>query len=302
MKSKLIAYKAWQIADAHRKLVLCSLVATFFIFIVGIFYFLYHGGRIWSLIDPESPLRETYMYGVKSSIAWIFSSWEITAIMLVILAIFLLGYFTIPVITEGAIISIVAKITREESFRYRIGFYEGFQSFWRLTEYHILTAYFSPIVIIFLVITFMNATGIGFWSIWHIFAFIFIITSILSFLFTFSEFFIVLHRQNPIEAIMKSTKLVIFNLDKIFFIIVLIGWIIVRTFFNLLIFLLFPLIIIGIFYLLATYFSLSITIAILAVSGIFLLLFMLYLFSFLYILKTIIWQLLFQELLKDFYL
>jgi hypothetical protein len=299
LKAKHIIYKAWQITDSHRKLIWFAMSSIFVTFIIGMCYTVYHGSRIWSTLQPNSELREQYMDTLNTLFNFITSSPSITFISIGIAICFIGAYFLIPLITEGSVITMIRNILNKERLSCRKGFMGGFKAFWRLMEYHILTAYLSPLVILFLTFTVISTFGSNLSVLWYIFGFIFIITSLLTFLFTFSEFFIVLEDKNPIEAIMSSTKLVIFNLDKIALILILFAWVFMRIFINMILFLLFPLIIMGIFYFLGTYFSFHITFALISLVGSIAILFLLYLFTFLSVLKTIIWQLLFQELNKE---
>ena len=296
MRSRDIVRKAWQITQVHlKKLIWYGITPAFFTLVITTAYLVY---------QYEAFMNSVFLTGADSvdvlsifKMTWgIASSHPKLSVVFTVLAIiFFVCYIILPPIFNGTMISAIMRI---KQYKQIDGSFEvGVRHFFPMFEFALLSGAFSIRTL------FTESSFILRWwgeSIYFMFLpvllFIATIGIIVSFLFTYTEFFIVLEGKSLIKSLMESTILVVSNLRKTFLVFVLMMLIGVRILLNMLLVLIVPMI--AIF--LAGYFATTIySMAGLIIIGIFSVL-MLFLSSYLlglfHVFATAVWVITFSYL------
>lgn len=160
------------------------------------------------------------------------------AIVLVCFFIFLMYTFS-PVVCGGALIDLLTKKITEKPLRG--GFSKGLQTFFPLLEFTAITAPFGITSYFTEVSMVLRNFGTGTWLfIIPILTIIFVLGIFLTLLFIFSEQYIVLEKDNVINAMKRSAFLVLSNVKDTFFLGITMALITARIFVNILLILLIP--------------------------------------------------------------
>jgi hypothetical protein len=161
-------------------------------------------------------------------------------------------YLIVPPICEGAIVQLIARKKNGQDVKTRDGIKYGFMSFLPLFEYSWVARGIGYTSVLGLMSTTVRNLGM---DVFNTFLFIFItyeiITIVLTLLFTYSEFFIIIDDRKVFESISKSSQLVVTHLEETIMLSIMMLIISVRILVQLLFVLLIPLIIIGSIYLFA---------------------------------------------------
>ncbi|PIZ73362.1 hypothetical protein COY07_02095 [Candidatus Peregrinibacteria bacterium CG_4_10_14_0_2_um_filter_43_11] len=296
MRSRDIVRKAWQITQVHlKKLIWYGAVPSFFSVIVSSVYlaYQYNAFKHSQLFSSEVTsdvlpfLRQVWEF--VSTYPWLTVSFVIFAIL------FLIGYVITPPIFHG---TLIAAIMRIKDYRPIHGAVEiGVRRFFPMFEFGLLTGSFS-ITTLFTESSFV----VRWWGvnvmmvILPVFLFIAMVGLIVSFLFTYAQYFIVLEDRGLIDAIKESAVLVIANLRKTILVFVLMLLIGVRIILNVLLVLLIPMVIVILSSYFATIFSSTIGLVAISVFSLAILLVASYLLGLFHVFSTAVWVLTFDIL------
>jgi len=213
---RAIIREAWEFTQENKKMIMVyaflpALLGT----LAGILYLIYQYYAILS-----SPLVENWpqsfttvfvtnvLQVLRDSLSW---SWPliVAAIVVVIL------YLIIPSICEGAIVQLIARKRNKQDVRTRDGLKFGLLSFLPVFEYSWITRTFSIVSMISW--TSFVARNLG-WGAFDAFLplaiFFAIVGIILTLIFTYTEYFIIIDDRRVIESIAKSSVLVITHLEE----------------------------------------------------------------------------------------
>lgn len=243
MRSRDIVRKAWQITQVHiKKLIWYGMVPAFFSIIVSSVYlaYQYHAFKTSvALTGYESDVIGT----VRTLWSLIIGHPTSFIILIVTGIIILLGYIIIPPIFKGALINAIMRIKSYEPIDGSVEI--GVRRFFPIFEFGLLTGSFS-ITTLFTESSFvLRWWGENvFFVILPILLFVAMVGLIVSFLFTYAEYYIVLEDKKIIRSIMDSAILVISNLRKTFLILILIILISARIILNVLLVLLIPMMVV----------------------------------------------------------
>lgn len=138
---------------------------------------------------------------------------------IIVAVVILISYALLPTLAQGAMIQTIARSKKGYNISIGQGISLGMLAFLPLLEYHLLIKSFS-IVSLFTEAGFaLRNLGAGWMeTLLPVFIIATVVGFILMLLFTYSEFFIVLHKDNALSAMGRSAKLVILSWQHTFLI------------------------------------------------------------------------------------
>ena len=291
-----IVRKAWQITQVHlKKLIWYGFTPAFFSVIVSSVYltYQYNSFRHSILFEPEATSN---MIGTARSV-WNFASlhWGVSLTFIILGVFIFLGYTLTPPVFRGTLIHALMKIRKYESIDGSVEV--GIRNFFPMFEFALLTGSFS-ITTIFTESSFiLRWWGENiFFLVLPLLLFIAMAGLIISFLFTYSEYYIVLRGHNLIKSLMESAVLVIANLKKTILVFVLMLLIGVRIVLNVLLVLLIPMLVVGLTSYFATIFLSTFGMIFIGLAAFGILIISSYLLGLFHIFATAVWVLTFAAL------
>ena len=292
-----IVRKAWQITQVHlKKLVWYGFTPAFFGVIVSSCYLGYQYNAFKHSVLFGSELAPGEYVGLAKTVWSLASLHPAVSITLIVIGILiLLGYILTPPVFRGILIHALMKIRNYESIE---GSAEvGVRHFFPMFEFALLTGSFSVTTL------FTESSFILRWwgeSIFFvtlpILLFIAMAGLIISFLFTYSEYYIILKGHSLIKSIMESSVLVIANLKKTILVFVLMLLIGARIILNVLLVLLIPMLVVGLTSYFATVFLSAFGLVFIGLVGFGILIISSYLLGLFHIFATAVWVLTFAAL------
>ncbi len=214
-RRKVIA-EAWEFTQANKKMtVWYAFFPAMLTFLASIIYFVYQFYAFKS-----SPLFDNWSesftaVALKTVYELVRDNLTSTLPFIIIIAVIGFLYVFIPSFCEGAIIQLVARKKNGHSVRTREGLKYGMLSFLPLFEYSWLVRTFSLVSIL------GEASYVArnlpldwFQLLFPVFVLIIITGLIMTFLFTYTEYFIVIDGRQVFEAIVQSCKLVVNHLGE----------------------------------------------------------------------------------------
>jgi hypothetical protein len=251
MRSRDIVRKAWQITQAHlKKLIWYGVIPAFFSTVVSSIYMAYQYNA-FRTSPIFSGTTEHNAIGTAMTLWGIISSHPAISITLLVIAVFFaLGYVVIPPIFHGALISAIMRIKNYEPIDGSLEV--GVRHFFPMFEFGLLIGAFG-ITTLFTESSFiLRWWGENmFFIALPVLLFIVLVGFIISFLFTYSEYYIIFEDRQLLRSAMDSTILVISNLRKTFLIFVLVVLISARVILNVILILIIPMLVI----IMASFFS-----------------------------------------------
>lgn len=254
MNYKQVIGEAWEFTQNNRKMIIWyaffpALLTT----MAGILYLGYQ-----FLAFKSSPLFENWDQGfgyllVTTVLQVIGDNFESTIPFIIAGGVILMLYVTIPPLCEGAIIQLVARKKNGQEVRTRDGIKHGMLSFLPLFEYSWLVRTFSLVAI--LSEAAFVARNLGWDALKALTPVLIIFTIVgilLTLLFTYTEFFIVIDDRKVFASIVKSCRLVITHLEATILLSILMLIIGIRILLQIFFVLLIPGIIAGSIYLFAS--------------------------------------------------
>ncbi|KKP36660.1 hypothetical protein A2483_03215 [Candidatus Peregrinibacteria bacterium RIFOXYC2_FULL_33_13] len=247
MEHKKLIAESWKLTLENKKLILWyAFFPAILTTLIGIIYLTYQIIATWKSQLFSEQHNESILYKIFKTIFDLFQDNPGTGFVLIIISIvIILLYLFVPTLTQGALISLTARISNNQKVRLIDGVSYGFLSFLRLFEYHLLIKSFG----ILTVFTELAFIGRNFGWLWvKLLSIPMILFGIFSFvillMFTYAEYFIVIDEEGVFPAIGKSTKLVIKHWPETFLIGILMIIITIRVLVNALLVLLIPTLII----------------------------------------------------------
>ncbi|PIQ79413.1 hypothetical protein COV81_02305 [Candidatus Peregrinibacteria bacterium CG11_big_fil_rev_8_21_14_0_20_41_10] len=225
MNYRQIIKEAWDFSQREKKLVyfyafLPSLITT----ITGIIYVVYQSVALKRYFDHgHSVIADLIQLG------WNILSEhpEITIYAIVGGVIIAVLYLFYPAFNEGALIQLIARKYNGHKTSMLSGVTYGMKSFFPVLEFHGLLSFFSFSALLAYATLILRTLG---YDVFKIVGIIFIMAAllnfVLSFLFTYAQYFIVIDGENVFAAMGKSTDLVIDHWQStvlMFLILLLIG-------------------------------------------------------------------------------
>lgn len=234
MNSRHVIAKAWEFTKDNKPLMWWyAFVPSILTTLIGILYLLYQffAFKRSSLFDDA---EKSFVSDVISTIAGFFDKhmdWLVPAI--IVTAIILIFYALLPTLCQGGLIQIIAKKYKGEEVKNSDGISFGMLVFLPLLEYHLLIKSFSIISLFTEAAFLLRNLGTGAMKTFlPVFILATIIGLILTLIFTYSEFFIVLDKKPVLKSMGRSAKLVIIGWQHTLLIAILMIIISVRVVIN----------------------------------------------------------------------
>lgn len=228
------------------------------------------------------------------------NNFDLTVPVIISLAVLGVLYLLLPAFCEGAMIQLIARKRNDQPVRTLDGIRYGMLNFLPLFEYSWFARSFSWVSAFTWSALFLRNLG------WEALQFllpimiIFLIVSvIMTLIFTYTEFFIVIDGQRVIKSIGKSSTLVVTHLEHTLLLTVLMVIIGVRILVQLLFVLLIPAIMTGIVYFVAAGTLQVVALAIASVAGLVMLYIASYLSATIHVFAASVWTFTFLELTKE---
>lgn len=296
MNVRDIVRKAWQMTQVHlKKLIWYGFTPSFFGIIVSSTYIAYQYNAFKHSVLFESGMNTDVLGTAKTVWSMVSSHAGISVALVVLGIIILLGYILTPPIFRGTLIHALMKIRKYESIEGSVE--AGVRHFFPMFEFALLTGAFSITTL------FTESSFILRWWGENIFfvtlpilLFIAMAGLIISFLFTYTEYFIVLRGYGITKAIMESAILVIANLKKTILVFVLMMLIGVRIVLNVLLVLLIPMMVVVLTTYLATVFLSTIGLIFIGLAAFAILIVSSYLLGLFHVFAVAVWVLTFAAL------
>ena len=297
---KIIA-EAWVFTQNNKKITLWyaffpSLIVT----VSGMIYFVYQYYAFKS-----SPLFENWDQSftmILVSTVWqIISENLLTLPTLIVIAIVVaILYIIVPPLCQGSIIQLIARKRNGQDVRTRDGIKYGLINFLPLFEFSWIKRTFS-FVSIFTSVAFLwrNLGTEAVQAFLPIIIIISIVAIIMTLIFTYTEFFIVIDDRRVIESIGKSVSLVITHLEATILLSILMLIISIRILIQIFFVLFIPIIIAWLIYFLASAMLPAIALIIAGIVGLFMLYIAAYIGSTVHVFADSVWTFTFLELTAE---
>jgi len=223
MDYRKLIVDSWQYTQKNKKLIRwCGFFPAIFTTTVTVWYIAY---QFFAFKESYlfSSSNESFFSEVMLTI-WDFIttnvSWTLPIIICV--AVFFICYLLIPTLTKATAIQFIARQKNGQKLSIGDALKHAFFSFLRLFEYHLLIKTFGFFTIL-LEMSFVlrNLGPVMFKFLLPIFIIIMVIGFLLTLLFTYTDFFIVVDDKKIFESIKGSIKLVVLNWQHTFLITIL---------------------------------------------------------------------------------
>lgn len=213
MNSRHIIADAWHFTRENPRLMWWySFFPALLTTLVGILYLLYQffAFKRSPLFDDAEKSFLTEIIGTTLGFLNKHSNLWIPAIITVVILLIL--YLLLPTLTQGALIQSIAKKRHGEPIGLARGISLGLLAFLPLLEYHLLIKSFSIISLFTEAAFVLRNLGPGaLQTLLPVFIIATIVGLILTLLFTYSEFFIVLDKKPVLRSMGRSAKLVVLS-------------------------------------------------------------------------------------------
>ena len=298
MNRKQIIGEAWEFTQDNKKMIFWyAFVPSLISILAGIIYLLYQFYAFKSSAIFENWNR-SFTYVVITQVTDILKN-NIDSIvpLIVTVVIIALLYFFVPSICQGAIIQLIARKRNKIDVKTKDGIRYGLFSFLPMFEYATMVKTFSVISLLGNASFVLRNLGWDlFFMLLPIMILFLVAGLIMSVLFTYSEFFIVIDNKKVIEAITKSCILVVKHLEDTILISILMIIISVRIVLQILFVLLIPALLIALVYAFSLISLEGVGIVLGLIAGVILLYIASYLTATVHVFASTVWTLTFLEL------
>lgn len=303
MKYRAIIHDSWVLTQENKKLIWWfAFLPALLTSLVAMVYLAYQAVAFWT-----SPYFHEQSEGTSEIFTIIFGSTKsfmqdqptVAVVLIVIASIVALGWLMLPVFTQGALIQLVARIRIGHKVTVLEGISFGFTRFLQLFEYHLLVKTFSFISIFTEAAFVLRNLGPKSFAVFGwIFLLVLVVGLVLTLLFTYSEYYIVLDRKGVFKSILASSGLVVRQWHHTLFMLLLMVIISVRIIFNIIVALLVPILVIAPIFFFASITLATIGVIIGAIVGLIALYFASYFLGIFHVFATAVWTFTFLELTK----
>lgn len=302
IKARQTIGEAWEFTQNNKRLILSyALLPALLTTLVGIVYLGYQ--YVFLVNSPAFGGEEGFLLEfITTVLDFVRQNFQNTVPFIVAAGAIVVLFLLVPSLFEGAIIQLIARKRNGQETRIRDGLRYGIMSFLPIFEYSWLTRTFS----IFSLFTWATLIirGLG-WDAFQALSPILIILGIagvvMTLLFTYTEFFIVIDDRRVIESIAKSSVLVMTHLEETILLSILMLIISIRILIQILFVLLIPAVMMSIMYFLATSTIPGLAIGLAILVGLILLYIAAYLSATIHVFAASVWTFTFLDLtsLKD---
>lgn len=235
MNYRHVIKEAWDFTQGNKRLIFWyGFVPSIFTTLVSVLFFTYQIVATYQSPYFSGEEHKSFLRQVLETLYNFIKSHPNQGLILLIAAfIILLLYLVIPTLCQGARIQLIARQLNGQKIRIRDGITYGMFSFLPLFEYHVAIKTFSIVAILTEAgFTFRNL-GIGWFQALVIpFLLFTFVGLVLSLLFTYTEYFIVIDKKPVFNSILASCRLVLYHWQETFLILLLMFLITLRIIFN----------------------------------------------------------------------
>lgn len=223
MDYRQIIAESWGYTQKNKKLILWfGFLPAMFTTSVGVGYIAYQLFAFktsWMFDDAEhSSLTQviTFIWDfLKAHVSW-------TIPLIIVAVLFFIFYMLFPTIAQASAIQMIARNRNGQKAGVGTGLRHGIMSFLPLFEYHLLIKTFSFFsILIEMSFVVRNLGPAIFKFLMPVFIIFIFISLLLTLLFTYTDFFIVIDRKRVFESMKESGKLVITHWQSTFLITIL---------------------------------------------------------------------------------
>jgi len=301
MQYRVIISEAWNLTQNNKRLIWAfAFVPAILSTLVGVVYMSYQVAAFWTspYINPDIPEDKHAFRFVLTTIFELLKTMPgLTVFLLVIVGIVVLGYLMVPVFSQGALIQTLARLRAGQNISIAEGVSFGFSRFLQLFEYHLLVrsfSFFSLLTEMFFAYRNLGPTAFEFFG-W-VFLLVICVGLLLTLLFTYSEYYIVIDKEGVMASVLKSCGLVMRQWHHTLLMLFLMSVIIVRLALNVLAALLLPLLVVAPLFIFTSLTLAKIGVAIGAVLALVGLYFTSYFLGVFHVFTTGVWTFTFLEL------
>lgn len=241
-----VIHEAWVFTREHKNLMLWySFLPSLLTTLIGILYLAYQ-----FFAFKRSPLfensEESFLHELVTTVLGFLGEHKPFILPVVIVMIVVgVSYLLLPTLCQGGLVQIIAKMRKNLPVKAIDGISFGLLVFLPLFEYHLLVKTFSLFAVLTEGSFVIRNLGLEGLRLLMPFFLIFVVVGfILTLLFTYSEFFIVLEKKKVLSSMGNSAKLVVLNWQHTFLIGILMLLIGLRVIINVIAILLVPALII----------------------------------------------------------
>ena len=299
MNYRGIIADAWRFTRVHKSLIYWFALIPAMIHVVAVV--IYMSYQLYSLVG-------THYLGMDDLTTVMGRLWNVASefapahpgaavFLLVLLVIFALAYFLLPTFCQGALIQWIAKVHAGEELTMMDGIGLGFRRFLQYLEYELAVRSVSIVSIAtegLFVLKSFGPSSAGFFV--ALFSFLFVIGMILTLLFTYSEFFIVLEDRGVFPSMIASSGLVVRHWHRTLFMLLLMVMITVRMLLNIAVAMLIPFLVLGPILLFASIALTWLGVILGVILGLVALYFASYFVGVFHVFSTAVWTFAFEEL------
>lgn len=223
MHYKEIISDSWKYTQSNKRLIIWyGFLASLFTTTVGVGYIAYQFFAFKSsyLFNEE----EHSFLGDVVKFIWGFITTNLTwTVPLIVFAVlFLVSYLLYPTLARASAIQMIARNKNGQKAGVGTGLRHGILSFLPLFEYHLIIKTFSFFAILIeMSFVLRNLGPVLFKMLLPVFIIFIILGFILTLLFTYTDFFIVIDKCSVFDSMKRSAKLVIMNWKHTFLITIL---------------------------------------------------------------------------------
>ncbi len=245
MNYRHIIGEAWEFTQNNKKMIIWyAFFPAVLTTLAGIIYLAYQFYAFKSSVLFENWDHSFGYLVVTTAIPVLRDNFSSLIPFLILGLVILLLYFFIPALCEGAIIQLIARKRNGHPVRTRDGVKYGLLNFLPLFEYSWLIRSFSIISLMGEAGFILRNLGVGIFEVLlPVFIILMVIGFLLTILFTYAEFFMVIDGCKVFESVVKSCRLVITHLEETILLSILMLIISIRIILQIIVVLLIPAII-----------------------------------------------------------
>lgn len=223
MNYRQIIADSWKYTQSNKRLIIwfgffsCLLTTTVGVGYIAYQFFAFKSSYLFTT-EEHSFLSQV----VGFIIDFVKDNLSLTVPLVVFAAIFAILYFLYPTLAKAAAIQTIARNKNGQKAGVGTGFRHGMMAFLPLLEYHLLIKTFSFFsILIEMSFVLRNLGPVLFKILLPLFILLIIIGFILTLLFTYTDFYIVIDNEPIFSAMRKSAKMVIMHWKYTFLISIL---------------------------------------------------------------------------------
>lgn len=224
MDYRQIISQSWHYTQKNKKIIFWfGFLSSIFTTTVGVGYIAYQFFAFKSSYIFSSDHEQSFLFQVVTTI-WEFIKLHInwTLPLIIIAVIFAVFYFLYPTLAKAAAIQTIARNKNGQKAGVGTGLRHGIMSYLPLFEYHLLIKTFSFFSILVEMSFVVRNLGPSYFKVFlPIFLLFMIIGFILTLLFSYADFFIVIDGKGVFESMKASARMVVMHWRHTFLITIL---------------------------------------------------------------------------------